>query len=72
MIAVPADLRLAEGEISSSRLLGPGSSPIALLSADLAVDVSTSIEDSEKFQDDLLRRLEAAFSLPWRHGGLNE
>ena len=72
MITVPLGLHLAEGETSSSRLLGLGSTPIALLSANLAVDAPSSLEDPEKLQEDLLRRVGTADPWPWRHGGLNE
>jgi hypothetical protein len=72
MIPAPSARHFAAGEPSDFRLSGPGSTPTALVSADPAADTLSSFEDSEQLRDDLLKRLEAAFSLPWSHGGLNE
>jgi hypothetical protein len=72
VIVAPSDPQLAKGESSPLWRQGRGKTPAALLSANLAVDALSGLDDSEKLSDDLRRRFEVVEPLPWWHGGLNE
>jgi hypothetical protein len=71
-ISPRSDRQAVAGENSFARLLGAGETPAVLLSGESGTEDVSALEDSEKFSDDLVRRFEAAYPLPWRHGGLNE
>jgi hypothetical protein len=65
----------AEGDDSLYWLQGQGSTEsteTAQLSTGLDVDARFEPEASEKLREDLRRRLETEYPLPWLHWGLND
>jgi hypothetical protein len=71
-IVMPSNPESAEQQTSALLLRDPGSTQSALAGAEPAADTQSGLDDSEELRNDLLRRLETAYPLPWRHGGLNE
>jgi len=72
MIGIRSNPQPAKGEMRELRLLTAGSPILALPGPNTAADDLSGFVDSDQFRDDLLRRLESAYALSWRHGGLNE
>jgi hypothetical protein len=71
-IARSSDPRSGEDQINALSPRGPGLTPTAPLGANQTPDPLSSVEDSERLLEDLLRRFGTPLPGPWRHGGLNE
>jgi hypothetical protein len=71
-VVMPPRRQSAKEAVGVSGLLAAGSTPAGLLSAEFGTDPVSALRDSEAYYDELVRRFEAAYPLPWPHGGLNE
>jgi hypothetical protein len=71
-IEIPADHLVAERVTDGSVSQRPAPAPEVALSAAASEGLLGGLEASARFTEDLLRRLEVPYPLPWPHGGLNE
>jgi hypothetical protein len=71
-VETPPDLHEHRAGSSAIKLVKPRSTQARHLRA-IAAEVSLyGWDDAAESREDLIRGIEGAYPLPWRHGGLNE